>query len=271
MNEWKVESVDFQTQVEAISMLREALDTCLLTEAEKDSPNKIPNNVKKEEKPEEKKPSKIDAAKEKVKAANDKLKDNGKEGIEKTKISFNTLKYALSAFRQKAKAFGDKGTKLSHELDVYVTKFVNSVKALYSNDSREQIIKGSVIPSFHQLMGRLMVIGASSGVGGLIGAATTVGGPAGALFAAAVTTFATIAISKNTTDKQRALMLDELDVELDICERELSKADANGQIKKARAIMMRKKKLQREMARIKYHIKDNSLIKPAEVLPDRDN
>ena len=272
LEDWKVESVDFQTQVEAIYMLREALDDCLLTEADNDSPNKIPDNVNKEEpKEEENKPSKINAAKDKVKAANDKLRDNGKEGIEKTKITFNTLKYALSAFKQKAKAFGDKGTKLSHELDVYVTKFVNSVKALYSNDDREQIIKGSVIPSFHQLMGRLMVIGASTGAGGIIGAATAVGGPAGALFAAAVTTFATIAISKNTTEKQRSLMLDELDVELEVCERELSKADANGQVKKARAIMMRKKKLQREMARIKYHLKDNSLIKPAEILPDKES
>ena len=268
---WKIEPVDFQTQVEAVGMLREAIDECLLTEAEKDSPNKLPNNVNKEDDKEEKKSSKIDAAKDKVKAANDKLRDNGKQGIEKTKLSFNTLKYAMLGLKQKLQALGDKGTKLSHELDVYVTKFVNSVRALYSNDSREQIIKGSVIPSFHQLMGRLMVIGASSGAGGLIGAATTVGGPAGALFAAAVTTFATIAISKNTTEKQRALMLDELDVELEVCERELSKADANGQVKKARAIMMRKKKLQREMARIRYHIKDNSLIKPAELLPERDS
>ena len=271
LESWKIEPVDFATQVEAVSMLREALDECLLSEADKDSPNKLPNNVVKKEEKEEKKPSKLDAAKEKVKAANDKLRDNGKEGIEKTKISFNTLKYALSDFRQKAKALGDKGTSLSHELDVYVQKFVNSVRALYSNDSREQIIKGSVIPSFHQLMGRIMVIGASSGAGGLIGAATSVGGPAGALFAAAVTTFATIAISKKTTDKQRSLMLDELDVELEICERELQKADANGQVKKARAILTRKKKLQREMARIKYHIKDDSLIKPAEILPDRES
>ena len=266
---WKLEAVNFETTVEAISMLREALDDCLLTEADK-NPNKLPNNVP-EKKEEEKKPSKIDAAKDKVKAANDKLKDNGQKGIEKTKISFNTLKYAMSDLRQKMKALGDKGTSLSHELDVYVQKFVNSVKALYSNDSREQIIKGSVIPSFHQLMARLMVIGASSGAGGLIGAATSVGGPAGAVFAAAVTTFATIAISKNTTEKQRSLMLDELDVELEICERELSKADANGQVKKARAILTRKKKLQREMARIKYHIKDNSLIKPAEILPERND
>jgi hypothetical protein len=270
LEDWKLEAADFGTQVEAISMLREAIDSCLITEADKESPNKIPNNVVKDEK-EEKKPSKLDVVKDKVKGANDKLKDNGQKGIEKTKISFNTLKYALMDFKQKAKNLGDKGTKISHELDVYVAKFVNSVKALYTNDSREQIIKGSVIPSFHQLMGRLMVIGASSGAGGIIGAMTAVGGPAGALFGAAVTTFATIAISKNTTAKQRALMLDELDVELDVCERELSKADANGQVKKARAILMRKKKLQREMARIQYHIKDDSLIKPAEVLPDRDN
>ncbi len=269
LESWKLEHVDFETQVEAVSMLREAIDDCLLIEAEKnDDPNRLPNNVKKPE--EEKKSSKIDNAKEKVKDANDKLRDNGKQGIEKTKISFNTLKYAMSDLRQKLKAFGDKGTSLSHELDVYVQKFVNSVKALYTNDSREQIIKGSIIPSFHQLMGRLMVIGASTGAGGLIGAFTSVGGPVGALFGAVVTTFATIAISKNTTDKQRALMLDELDVELEVCERELSKADANGQVKKARAIMMRKKKLQREMARIKYHIKDDSIIRPAEVLPDKD-
>ena len=165
----------------------------------------------------------------------------------------------MEALSNKAKELGDKGTNVTHELDIYIEKFYKGIKGLYTNDNRESIIKNSIIPSFHQLMGRLIVIGGASGLGAILG------GPAGALFGTIVTAFSTIAISKHTTEKQRRLMLDEIDIELQICERELNKADNNGQIKKARAILIRKKKLQREFARIKYHIGDSANLTSDEI------
>jgi hypothetical protein len=251
-------------------LLHEAIETTLL----EDNPNKLPNNVKPNnnatKKDDNKKDDKKSTIKDKVNSANQKIKDNAEEKVEKTKINFNTLRYAMEGLKTKAKSLGDKATKASHELDIYVEKFVKSIKALYTNDNRESIIKGSVIPTFHQLMGRLMVIAGTGGAGGIIGAATGIGGPAGAVFAAAVTTFATIAISKHTTDQQRRLMLDESEIEIQVCDRELSKADSNGQVKKARAILTRKRKLQREMSRIRYHIGDSAMITSAEAIPDKD-
>ena len=75
------------------------------------------------------------------------------------------------------------------------------------------------------------------------------------LFAAVVATFGTIALSKRSTDKERMLMLDELEIEMDVCEKEMSRAESNGQIKKYRALSYRMVKLKREYQRIKYNVK----------------
>lgn len=244
---WKLEECDLDMVVDTVTMLRECVDEALLTEADKE-------------------PSK-------AKQALDNAKENVKK-IEKTKINFNTLRYAMESLKTKANNAGDKAKQFTNTLNIYVEKFITSVQKLYTNDSREQIIRGSIIPSFHQLMGRLLVIGGSAGVGGVVAGSTAAkaAGVAfgfsatGAIFAAAVTTFATIAISKHSTDKERALMLDEIEIEIDICEKEMSRAEANGQMKKYRALMYRRAKLKREYQRIRYNIgykefKHNSVVR----------
>lgn len=247
LDSWKLEESDLDMTIETVSLLREAIDESLLSEADKEKDN-------------------------------DKSDKKDGEKVEKTKINFNTLKYAMITLQQKAKKAGDKATSLTNTLNMYVEKFITSVKKLYTNDDREQIIKGSIIPSFHQLMGRLLVVGGvSTGAGivagsqaakaagiGLFGFSATA-----AVFAAVVTIFATIAISKKSTDKERALMLDELQIEMELCEKEIRSAEDKGQIKKQRALMYRQAKLKREYQRIRYNIGYNE-YKKAPVVGNKD-
>lgn len=250
LESWKLEDCDLDMVVETVSMLRECVDTALLKE---DGPAQ-PKDQKKDSGNDEPKESK-------TKQAVDNAKENVKK-VNETKLNFNTLKYAMEALRQKSKNAGDKAQQFSNTLNMYVEKFISSMQKLYTNDNREQIIRGSVIPSFHQLMGRLLVIGGAAGVGGAAAgayAAKAAGvafsfSTTGAIFTAALALYATIAASKKSTDKERALMLDEIEIEIDICDKELSKAEANGQMKKYRALMYRKAKLKREYQRIRYNI-----------------
>ena len=234
LNNWKLEECNLDMVVETVALLRECVDSALLTEAEDKS---------------------------KVKQAVDNAKENIKK-IEKTKFNFNTLKYAMEDLKVKSRNAGDKAQQFSQTLNIYVEKFITSIQKLYTNNDREQIIRGSIIPSFHQLMGRLLIIGGAAGVGGIAAGSTVskVAGVAfgfsatGAIFTAALGLFVTIAISKHSTDKERALMLDEIEIEIDICDKEMQKAEANGQMKKYRALMYRSAKLKREYQRIKYNI-----------------
>lgn len=240
LESWKLEDSDLDMVVETVTMLRECVDNALLTEAEENKDSK-------------------------AKQAVDNAKENIKK-IEKTKLNFNSLRYAMEDLKTKSKDAGDKARQFSNTLNIYVEKFITAVKKLYTNDNREQIIKGSIIPSFHQLMGRLLVIGGASGVGGLAAGsavAKTAGvafsfSATGAIFTAVLATFVTIALSKQSTDKERALMLDEIEIELDICEKEMARAESNGQMKKYRALMYRRAKLVREYHRIKYDIKSKN-------------
>lgn len=252
LDHWKLEESSLDMVIDTVSLLREAIDSSLLVEAEKKSNVKSATGLDLKKKDDKPKPSK------------DKGSDGKEEKVEKAKINFNTLKYAMITMNQKAKSAGDKATQFSNTLNMYIEKFITSVKKLYTNDDREQIIKGSIIPSFHQLMGRLLVTGGTSAAAGAIAgskAAQAAGiglfgfSATAAIFTAVVSIFVTIAISKHSTEKERALMLDELQIELDICEKELTRAENAGQMKKYKALMYRQAKLKREYQRIKYNLK----------------
>ena len=58
-------------------------------------------------------------------------------------------------------------------------------------------------------------------------------------------------------------MLDDLDVELQILDKEIQEADSRGQMKKLRALMRTKKEMQRQYQRIKYNLRIGKDILPS--------
>lgn len=157
------------------------------------------------------------------------------------KFDLNALKLSLEGLKKKTKDLGSKEKEMSRDLDITVNHFMNSMKSAVTNNSREQIIKGSVIPSFSKCMKTAIAL---AGIGFVAGPIT-----------AAITAFAGLAVSKNMNRKERALMLDEIDIELQVVDREIQKAENNGSSKKYRQLLTYQKKLQREKQRIKYNIK----------------
>lgn len=204
--------------------------------------------IKKEEKKEPpKKQSIVDRIKSNIPGNKDRDKEKEEdEGEEKEKknpfkgISFNSLKLYCAGLKKKFKDMSSKEKELSRNLDTAVARLSKGMKDALVSDRREAIIKGSVIPSFSKCV---KLSTAVAGIGIL--------NPPLALF----TVIGGFIMSKKLTKQERLLMLDEIETELEVVEKEIELAQSKNQIKKYRKLLQWKKQLQREYQRIRYNIK----------------
>ena len=81
--------------------------------------------------------------------------------------------------------------------------------------------------------------------------------------AALIAAIGGFALSKKLTKRERLLLLDEIETELEVVDKELSIADSNNEIKKYRELLKYKKDLQRQYQRIKYNIRIGKDILPS--------
>lgn len=211
-------SYDYITQLEAVDLLQE-----LVTEAKakKKSPKKKGE------------PSLIEKAKQKQA---EKKKENEKK--EKVPIG-TTAKLAAQAAKDTAKKTASKEKEVSKTVDAYASTIQKSIKKAMTSNRREAIIKGSVIPSFSRMIKAAVAIGAVSIITNpVIGAITAIGG---------------LAVSKYLTVKEKNLLLEEIEVELKVIEKQIDKAEDDP--KKYKQLLMYQRKLQRESQRIRYGLK----------------
>lgn len=176
---------------------------------------------------------------------NDKEKESDKKEEKEPKnpfagINLNNIQLYLQGLKKKMKDMSAKEQEVCRQIDVSFNNFVKAVKNALVSDRREAIIKGSVIPSFSKCIKNGVILAGISFINPLAGVITAFGG---------------LAMSKRLTKKERALLLDELEVELEMIEKEIQNADNKNQLKKERALMMQKKNLQRQYQRIKYNIR----------------
>jgi hypothetical protein len=134
-----------------------------------------------------------------------------------------------------------KEKEVSKNLDMNFRRLVKGMKDALISDRREAIIKGSVVPSFSKCL-KIAI--------GLAGVAKF-GNPAVAVIVA----IGGFAMSKHLTKKERILLLDEIETELDVVEKEIQMAESNNNMKKYRALLQYRKDLQRQYQRIRYNVR----------------
>lgn len=169
-------------------------------------------------------------------------KENKKDS-NKFKLNLNNLKLTLMGAKKKAGELSSKEQQASRELDYTFDHIVKSINNAMTNDRREGIIKGSIIPSFSKCI--------KIGIG--LGGVAYFIDPVLALIAV----IGGLARSKYLNKKERYLLMDEIDIELKVVEKELQMAESNNDTKKLRALMQYQKRLQRESQRLKYNMKVN--------------
>ena len=177
--------------------------------------------------------------------------DEKKEGFKG--VDFNNVKLYMKAFQDKCKKLGTKEREISRQLDSAVNHFCTSVQNAVKADSREQIIKGSVIPSFSKCIKIAIAAAGSFGIASLFGASF-------APLAPVIVIFGALAGSKMLMQSEKNALVDELEVELEVLEKEIQNCESENKPKKLRALLKTKKDLQRQYQRLKLGTNVNKKI-----------
>ena len=167
-------------------------------------------------------------------------------------VNLNSIKLAVMGLKKKLKTASAKEQELSRDLDMNFNNFAKSMESLYKTDYREQIIKGQSVPSFSKLIKIAILL-------------TGMGVATGNIALPAITAFAGIALSKHSSNKEKQAILDELEIEQKVLERELNKVEGGqGSTKKYRQLLTMQRNLMREEQRIKYGLsrKNRAPIQP---------
>ena len=243
-------------QLEAFSYFDSLMSSCLKEASmadDWDDEDDEDEDEKDKKKESSKSEEKEDKKEEKLKDPRDnpgaKDVENYKPKKSRSRISLNSIKLGLHGLRTKLKDMNTKQKQISANLDNAVRSTVKAMKDSLTQDRREQIIKGSLIPSFSRCIKNGILLAG-------LGIAT------GSVVVPIIAAIGGLAISKKLNDKERLLLLDEIETELEVVEKELQIADSNNQMKKYRALLQYKKDLQRQYQRIRYNIRVGKDILP---------
>ena len=194
----------------------------------KDKTNKVENKVPAEDDKEDTS-SKPDNSKA--------VDDSPKRAIN----SINDAKLAWQGVKAKMKGASAREQEMCRDLDMEFNHLLRSLKATYGTDHREEIITGEVNHSISKII-KIGIALAGVGVAAHSAVIPVIG--AVALFAR----------SKYTTLKEKKLILDEIDIELQVLEREIQRAEQSGSTKKYRQLLTIQKNIQRRRQEIYYDL-----------------
>lgn len=149
----------------------------------------------------------------------------------------NTMKMAKERLKSTITGLSDKEKSMSRTVDVACDQVSRSAEKALVNGNREAVIRGSLLPSASKIIKTAIV----SGAAWAINPAAAVIGVLGAL-----------GISKHLQAKERQLILDDIEIEINMCERYLKIAEDNNDMAAQRSLLMTKRSLDRQRQRIKY-------------------
>ena len=157
-----------------------------------------------------------------------------------TEMNFtNTIKLAINNLKRNALKLKDKEKQVSSSIDVAANNVTKGLEKAITNDNREAVIRGSIIPS----ASKCIKLALATGAAWAINPAVAVIGAIGAF-----------ACSKKLQAKERQIILDDIEIELKMCERYLRKAEDDGDMKKVRQMEIMQRNLIRQQQRIKYRM-----------------
>ena len=170
-------------------------------------------------------------------------KESGEENNSpKKRLRLNDIKLGLKGIARKFKNMNTKYKEAARNINHSIKAMVNGFRNAQTNERREQIIRGDILPSFKKIMQYGVVL-----AGCAIIDPTHVVAPC-------IAAIAGFAIDKKLMKREKLLLLDEIDTELEVIEKEISNAESDNDIKKYRALLKYKKELKRQQVRIRYNL-----------------
>lgn len=192
------------------------------------------NNKKKDNK--ERDPKSTGPIRNKINSVKQKIKDHK----EKPKLSLKS-KAQMGAIKTKEvihKA-GDKDREISAKIDANASVVKKNIQQALINQNREQIINGSILPSASKTIHYAIAGGVGIAIAPVLTVITAIGG---------------FAMSKKLKKKERQIILDDIEIEIQFCDKQLRLAEERNDMKALRQIMQIKRNLQRQQQRIKYNM-----------------
>jgi hypothetical protein len=173
--------------------------------------------------------------------------------------SFSTnITLVLDKLKSKVSELSDKEKILSRTIDSTCRSIARSMDKAETSENREAIIRGDILPPASRIIKLAITSGAL------------------AYFVhpvlAVIMLVMKFAMDKKTKQKERQIVLDELEVELKMINKYIADADENKDYKKEKNLLLIKKKLETQEARLKYNIKYqwNDTVKQGSSKEDED-
>ena len=157
-------------------------------------------------------------------------------------VSFlNNLKLAGQKLKNTLTKLNDKQKQVSKNVDNSMNNLTKSFEKSLTNDNREAIIKGSILPSASKII-KLGILNA-----GLV----AIGQPV----LAVISTLGYFGISAKYKAKERQMIIDDIEIELEMCKKYIDIAESKNDMKALKQLLTIQRNLQRQLQRIKYKMK----------------
>jgi len=153
----------------------------------------------------------------------------------------NTIKMATTKLQRFLQKLSDKDKEISKNIDVSANNFKKAAEKSLTNDNRESIIKGSILPSASKTLKFTL---------GSIGTAIILD-PVIAIIGA----LGWLGVNAKYKHKERQMILDEIETELKMCEEYIDIAKSKNDMKSLRKLYTIQRELERQRQRIKYNMK----------------
>ena len=165
----------------------------------------------------------------------------------------NTLKLAINNLRRTAINLSEKEKAVANSIDGLMNSITRGMDRQMSAERREQIARGSILPSASKCIKYALVFAAAW----VVRPELAIIGAIGAFFC-----------NMHATYRERQVALDEIEVELKMCERYIRMYEEKQDLPKVRQCEIIYRNLQRQHQRIKYRMKidfkhaDTSKVSP---------
>ena len=166
------------------------------------------------------------------------------KGVEDTKVRAGklttNLNLAFQGFRRDLVKLTSKEKEMCKGLDASLSSFKRGIEKSLTSDRREGIIRGSIIPSFSRCIKLAIAGGITYAINPVMAVIAAIGA---------------LGVSVSLTHKERKAILDEIDIELKVVEKEIELAEKDDDMKKYKQLLKYQKALRRESQRIRYKLK----------------
>ena len=152
----------------------------------------------------------------------------------------NTLKLAANNLKRSAIKLSDKEKAASNTIDMAIGQITKSMDREMSAAERERIVRGQILPPASKCIKYALMFGATW----LVNPAVAVIGALGVYFT-----------RKKSTMKERQMALDEIEVELKMCDRYIRMYEEQNDMQKIRQCEIIQRNLYRQQQRIRYKMK----------------